>query len=153
MVTEQESDYQRWHRRLEEMREIERNTDLTPKEQSRLRVGLHKKAVSQESYLMALNELITVDEAYAIGYEDRPSILGQDAIIQKKANKVKTQNRPSRPCLCDCNGWTRGGKFLPGHDAKLKSQALILLDDDVLDADLWTQEQIDWLASHGIRVV
>jgi hypothetical protein len=23
-------------------------------------------------------------------------------------------------CLCGCGGRTRGGRFLPGHDAKLK---------------------------------
>jgi hypothetical protein len=27
-------------------------------------------------------------------------------------------------CECGCGGTTRGGRFLPGHDAKLKSQLL-----------------------------
>lgn len=31
-----------------------------------------------------------------------------------------TKNR----CECGCGGNTRGGRFLPGHDAKLKSQLL-----------------------------
>lgn len=25
-------------------------------------------------------------------------------------------------CLCECGEQTRGGKFLPGHDAKLKAR-------------------------------
>jgi len=36
----------------------------------------------------------------------------------------KLKTRPSLECLCRCGGITKGGRFLPGHDAKLK-KALI----------------------------
>lgn len=29
-----------------------------------------------------------------------------------------------RPCMCGCGEITKGGRFLPGHDARLKSQLL-----------------------------
>jgi hypothetical protein len=32
--------------------------------------------------------------------------------------------RPGRDCECACGGTTRGGRFLPGHDAKLKGRLL-----------------------------
>lgn len=43
------------------------------------------------------------------------------------ATKTKKANKESngaisvtRKCMCGCGGLTKGGKFLPGHDAKLK---------------------------------
>lgn len=40
-----------------------------------------------------------------------------------------TSSRPARskqpqPCLCECGGTTKGGRFLPGHDARLKGRLL-----------------------------
>lgn len=32
--------------------------------------------------------------------------------------------RPGRDCECGCGGQTRGGRFQPGHDAKLKGSLL-----------------------------
>lgn len=37
--------------------------------------------------------------------------------------------RTPRLCLCGCGGMTRGGRFLPGHDAKLKGRLLRRLAD------------------------
>jgi hypothetical protein len=37
----------------------------------------------------------------------------------------KTKMKAPR-CLCGCGGQTKGGRFLPGHDAKLKK---VLLTD------------------------
>lgn len=39
-----------------------------------------------------------------------------------KRNKRRTQ--AGRDCECGCGGTTRGGRFLPGHDAKLKGALL-----------------------------
>ena len=34
---------------------------------------------------------------------------------------MNTQTKIKAPeCLCGCGGRTKGGRFLPGHDAKLK---------------------------------
>jgi hypothetical protein len=32
---------------------------------------------------------------------------------------LKRRRRQPRPCLCGCGSMTRGGRFRPGHDAKL----------------------------------
>ncbi len=32
-----------------------------------------------------------------------------------------TRNPKHRQCACGCEGWTRGGTWLPGHDAKAAS--------------------------------
>lgn len=37
-------------------------------------------------------------------------------------SKSATPAREARACLCECGDKTKGGKFLPGHDAKLKSR-------------------------------
>ena len=46
------------------------------------------------------------------------------AAAQKKTSKKATTKAPAeRPdCLCGCGEKTGGGRFRPGHDAKLKSQ-------------------------------
>lgn len=43
--------------------------------------------------------------------------------LEEDQNRRRTQKRTAspRPCDCGCSGVTRGGLFLPGHDAKLKS--------------------------------
>ncbi len=33
------------------------------------------------------------------------------------------RNPKHRQCACGCEGWTRGGTWLPGHDAKAASAA------------------------------
>lgn len=38
---------------------------------------------------------------------------------EQKQDEKKTKRAPSI-CLCGCGGTTSGGRFLPGHDAKLK---------------------------------
>lgn len=39
--------------------------------------------------------------------------------------KAKTEKKATAPktgtCVCGCNGTTKGGKFLPGHDARFVS--------------------------------
>lgn len=43
--------------------------------------------------------------------------MGKTCFIFYMDTKRKT-NTPE--CLCGCGGRTKGGRFLPGHDAKLK---------------------------------
>jgi hypothetical protein len=39
----------------------------------------------------------------------------------KEARATITPRKAARDCECACGGQTRGGRFMPGHDAKLKS--------------------------------
>lgn len=46
------------------------------------------------------------------------------------AREHKSTRRQPRECMCGCGETTKGGKFLPGHDAKLKSQLLTVSRSD-----------------------
>ncbi|MGC3990168.1 MAG: hypothetical protein QM796_10900 [Chthoniobacteraceae bacterium] len=37
---------------------------------------------------------------------------------------IKTDNNEPKFCECGCEAPTKGGRFLPGHDAKLKKQLI-----------------------------
>ena len=50
----------------------------------------------------------------------------------------------ARDCECGCGGTTRGGRFIPGHDAKLKSRLL----KDMANGDTAAMEELErrgWL--------
>jgi hypothetical protein len=40
-----------------------------------------------------------------------------------------TRKRVPGPCECKCGGHTKGGRFLPGHDARLRGELLSTLRD------------------------
>lgn len=42
--------------------------------------------------------------------------------VEKQARKVERAAAKQRPCTCGCEGVTKGGAFLPGHDARFVSQ-------------------------------
>lgn len=48
-----------------------------------------------------------------------------------------------RPCMCGCGGITKGGRFLPGHDARLKSQLLTEAREGNEEAKL-RLEELSW---------
>lgn len=56
----------------------------------------------------------------------------------KKARKPK----PAQSCACGCTGQTRGGRFIPGHDMRLKGILKRLevgvMEFDKLDASVQT---------------
>lgn len=39
-------------------------------------------------------------------------------------NRKTREKRSSPKCECGCEGVTKGGRFLPGHDAKLKKSLI-----------------------------
>lgn len=41
-----------------------------------------------------------------------------------KLPKGQRKSKPPKPCECGCNQLTRGGRFIPGHDARLHGWAL-----------------------------
>lgn len=43
------------------------------------------------------------------------------AKIENDEAKAKTKTPKTGTCVCGCNGTTKGGKFLPGHDARFVS--------------------------------
>lgn len=51
-----------------------------------------------------------------------PSLLAPSAVSGKKRRAAP--KRAPRLCLCGCGGMTKGGLFLMGHDAKMKSKLI-----------------------------
>lgn len=45
-----------------------------------------------------------------------------EVVMAREASRAG--KRPGRDCECGCGGQTRGGRFQPGHDAKLKGSLL-----------------------------
>lgn len=44
------------------------------------------------------------------------------AELRAKREEVKRKKAEGPECLCECGDRTAGGRFLPGHDSKLKSR-------------------------------
>lgn len=61
--------------------------------------------------------MVTTKSAKAAPKTAKVSLKAQ---MNGKATKKPIQPKEGQPCLCGCDGTTAGGKFLPGHDAKLK---------------------------------
>lgn len=95
-----------------------------------------------------LNEV--VPEVERRFQDQRGRIDTRERIAKPKSPGVKrkTAKQPA-DCLCECGGQTKGGRFLPGHDAKLKSKLLAALrDSDASTADRVTAlsrlEELGW---------
>lgn len=51
--------------------------------------------------------------------------------------------KPAKECECGCGGQTKGGRFIPGHDARLHGWALRV------ERNVCTLEQVAELAGQG----
>ena len=52
------------------------------------------------------------------------------AKIQENKEKAAKSTKPKTgTCVCGCNGTTKGGKFLPGHDARFVSTLVTSVSD------------------------
>lgn len=61
----------------------------------------------------------------------------------EKAPSKRQSSKTPRDCECGCGGKTGGGRFIPGHDMKLKSQLLKRVDGE---AD---QDAADKMVANG----
>jgi hypothetical protein len=62
-----------------------------------------------------------------------------------KAKVAKVEKAVGQKCMCGCNGVTKGGRFLMGHDAKLKSRLI----NAVLDPKTHVETKRDAQAQLG----
>lgn len=58
--------------------------------------------------------------------KERPRRLTGEKLVKARAEKKEAQ---ARPCTCKCGGTTKGGAFLPGHDARYVSQLVKGIED------------------------
>ena len=71
--------------------------------------ALAKRAISRESHRAVHEGRVTLAEAHELGRDGSP--YGPAVRADK--------NDRSRLCLCGCQEYTRGGRFVPGHDTKM----------------------------------
>ena len=112
------------------------------------RIALAKKQISQESYDAVLAGTLTLPESWgAAGARTIPASSGHE-----EGRKTTREGRTARPCLCSCGGMTKGGRFLPGHDARLCSElvAQIKKGDVLLRSERITPEQRRYAVERGL---
>lgn len=83
------------------------------------------KALGGEARRRALDERLQREIRRAVAVCGIDDQLGDDVARNRPPTPRARTSRASRPrtgqCVCGCAGQTKGGKFQPGHDAKLKS--------------------------------
>ena len=111
----------------------EQNPNLDGRTKRALDMAIARKQVSQESYRAVLAGEITLQEAKAIGRDGAPATdATEDRSGREEPRTGPREGRQFRPCLCSCGGTTRGGRFLPGHDARLHGELKRNLEKDPL---------------------
>lgn len=116
----------------EECRELVAERDVHPQTRRAARLALTRNLISQESCAAVLAGEIALQRARELGPNRTPDGM-------QKAQETPKSTGP-RPCLCGCGDMTRGGRFLPGHQAKLVALIRRELRTDPILAGL-TQEQ------------
>jgi chemotaxis protein histidine kinase CheA len=90
--------------------------------------------------------------------EEKIPLQAEDAAAASaKAKKPAPQPKKdkTKDCLCGCGGRTKGGLFIPGHDAKLKSFLLKVEkgEADVNTLPQATRDQLDTCACCGMPML
>lgn len=108
---------QRWDLCACECHEDVRNDEDALRE---IIVQCHTKATRDRERIMARKASTTTSKKASTTKER----IGRRKPEANAATEVVNKKAPSRKpadCQCNCGGQTKGGRFLPGHDAKLKS--------------------------------
>lgn len=98
-------------------------------------LALGRKAISAESHAAVLAGKLGLQEAKDLGRGAGPS--GPVVRVDKTDR--------SRECLCGCGNRTRGGRFVPGHDARMFRVAR----DHLLRGRELADEQGEYLEESG----
>ena len=116
------------------------------------RHALAHRLISQDSYRSILRGEISLAEAKSLGRDRGPDDTGQASSGHEEGRKTPREGRTARPCLCSCGGMTKGGRFLPGHDARLCSElvAQIKKGDVLLRSERITAEQRRYAVERGL---
>ncbi len=96
-----------------------------------LDAAIARKQVSQESYRAVLAGEITLQRAKELGRDRGPADTPEGSSGRGRASSGLREGRRPRPCIA-CGGMTKGGRFLPGHDARLHGELKRNLEKDPL---------------------
>ena len=115
-------------------------------------MALAKRLISRDSHRAVHEGRITVAEARKLGRDRGPHDTGQASDGQAEATETPRRSRTPRRCLRSCGGTTRGGRFLPGHDAILRSElvAQIKKGDVLLRSARIMPEQRRYAVERGL---
>jgi hypothetical protein len=116
------------------------------------RMALAKKQISRASYEAILAGTLTLAEAKSLGRDRGPHDTGQASDGPGTATETPRRSRTARRCMCSCGSMTKGGRFLPGHDAVLRSKlvAQIKKGDVLLRSERITPELRRYAVEHGL---
>jgi hypothetical protein len=129
----------------------EQNPNLDGRTKRALDMAIARKQVSQESYRAVLAGEMTLQEAKELGRSGAPTDTPQGSGGPRRASERPREGRLPRPCLCSCGGTTRGGRFLPGHDARLHGELKRNLEKDpLLRNERFTEEQRAYARERGM---
>jgi hypothetical protein len=121
-----------------------------------LDIAIAKRQVSQDSYRAVLAGEITLQRAKELGRDRGPADTAQGSGDQDEArtgprSATGDTSTSGAYCLCGCGETTRGGRFKPGHDARLHSELKRNLDKDpLLRNERFTDEQRRYAVERGL---
>ena len=123
-------------------------------------MAIARKQVSQESYRAVLAGEITLRRAKELGRSGAPTDTPQGSSGPGRGQETAgtPQEQPTdgphgtrRSCLCGCGETTRGGRFKPGHDARLHGELKRNLEKDpLLRNERFTEEQRGYARERGL---
>jgi hypothetical protein len=114
-------------------------------------MAIARKQVSQESYRAVLAGEITLQRAKELGRDRWPADTSERTSGPRRASSGPREGRQPRPCLCSCGETTRGGRFKPGHDARLHGELKRNLEKDpLLRNERFTDEQRAYARERGL---
>jgi hypothetical protein len=129
----------------------EQNPKVDGRTKRALDMAIARKQVSQESYRAVIRGELSLQEAKELGRDRRPDDTGRASHGPGRASERPREGRTPRPCLCSCGGITKGGRFLPGHDARLHGELKRQLrSDPLLRSDKFTDEQRRYAVERGL---
>ena len=115
------------------------------------RIALAKRQISRASYEAVLAGTLTLAEAKELDRDRGPDGTGRPSGGHEEGRKTPREGRTARPCLCSCGGTTKGGRFLPGHDARLHGELKRnLKNDPLLRNERYSDEQRQYAVERGL---
>lgn len=109
--------------------------------------------IDNNAIVAAIDNATAIEDAQAIVRLCEQNLSDAKAKLRTLRGQATQSKSAPRECECGCAGVTSGGKFLPGHDAKMRSRLLTEIRDGESEeserAALATLQTYDKLA-HGI---
>jgi hypothetical protein len=114
-------------------------------------ISLAKKQISLDSYRAVLAGQISLQDARELGRDRGPTNTSEASSGPRRASSGPREGPHPRPCLCSCGGTTKGGRFLPGHDARLHGELKRNLEKDpLLRNERFTDAQRAYARERGL---